>query len=62
LTSTRAGLPIHAVEALGKHRAKMQELGLYEDSGLVFCSANGTATVYRKQPRLVLTRGAQACL
>ena len=43
LSRRTLGLPIHAVEALGKHRAKMQELGLYEDSGLVFSSASGTA-------------------
>lgn len=38
------GLPAHAVEALSKHRARMQEVGrLFDDSGLVFCSARGTA-------------------
>ena len=36
-------LPAHAVEALTKHLKRMQDAHLYDPSGLVFCSANGTA-------------------
>lgn len=43
LSRRTLGLPAHAVEALTKHRAKMQDAHLYDERGLVFCSANATA-------------------
>ena len=43
LSRRTLGLPGHAVEALAKHRAKMQESGVFDEGGLVFCSARGTA-------------------
>jgi integrase len=36
-------LPVQASNVLAKHRATMQESGLHDDRGLVFCTANGTA-------------------
>jgi integrase len=42
LSRRTLGLPAHAVEALSRHRAKAEETGLYDERGLVFCTANGT--------------------
>jgi integrase len=43
LSRRTLALPTAAGEALGKHRAAMQEADLYDDRGLVFCTSNGTA-------------------
>jgi integrase len=43
LSRRTLGLPAAAVEALDKHRAAMQEAGLYDEDGLVFCTSHQTA-------------------
>ncbi|HET7388898.1 MAG TPA: tyrosine-type recombinase/integrase [Nocardioidaceae bacterium] len=42
LSRRTIGLPERAVEALEKHRTKMQETGRYNESALVFSAAHGT--------------------
>lgn len=42
LSRRTLGLPAAAVDALGKHRAAMQELDLYDERGLVFCTSKQT--------------------
>jgi hypothetical protein len=43
LSRRTLALPSYAVESLSKHQARLAELGLYDERGLVFCSAKGTA-------------------
>jgi len=43
LSRRTLGLPAYAVEVVSQHQAAMQKAGLYDERGLVFCSANGTA-------------------
>lgn len=43
LSRRTIGLPGTCVDALRRHRGKMEEAGLYSDCGLVFCTGRGTA-------------------
>nr|WP_246377671.1 site-specific integrase [Nocardioides ginsengisegetis] len=43
LSRRTLALPAHAVEALERHRAVIQQLGRYDERGLVFCTSSGTA-------------------
>jgi len=42
LSRRTLALPAHAAGALTKHLERMQDAHLYDERGLVFCSANGT--------------------